>query len=410
LPSAQTSSEAGKVPMWAPKRPGFVQKLSYASRVVPGLILQRLTRTLPKGKVHLVIALADHFEPAIVPGDGKARAPYSEQERRLERWCSEYPNVVSPWCDHDGRPFVHTYFYPVEQYDRGLLSRLADHCHAGWGEVEVHLHHGIPHADTAGNLRQMLVAFRDRLAFEHGCLSCAEITGVPRYAFVHGNFALANSAGGFGCGVDEEMQILADTGCYADMTLPTNPFNPSQCAKTNSLYECGLPLTRRAPYRSGQDLRCGRTPGKFPLVVQGPLALSKSGRRLVRLENGSFTGATVPTLQRLQMWKKARICVQGRPDWIFIKLHCHGMDPSQENAVLGSAFRTFLQELVEGAASRNEVLHFASAREMVNIILAACDGKSGNPGDYRDYRFKRWKQSGSTHKNADVPVQIVGRQ
>jgi hypothetical protein len=25
---------------------------------------------------------------------------------------------------------------------------------------------------------------------------------------------------------------------------------------------------------------------------------------------------------------------------------------------------------------------------MVNIILAACEGKEGNPGDYRDYRFK----------------------
>ena len=39
----------------------------------------------------MIIALADHFEPAIVPGDGAARAPYDEQERRLERWCQEYP-------------------------------------------------------------------------------------------------------------------------------------------------------------------------------------------------------------------------------------------------------------------------------------------------------------------------------
>jgi hypothetical protein len=26
---------------------------------------------------------------------------------------------------------------------------------------------------------------------------------------------------------------------------------------------------------------------------------------------------------------------------------------------------------------------------MTNILLAACDGRDGNPGDYRDYRFKR---------------------
>ena len=24
----------------------------------------------------------------------------------------------------------------------------------------------------------------------------------------------------------------------------------------------------------------------------------------------------------------------------------------------------------------------------MNIILAACDGREGNPGEYRDYRFK----------------------
>jgi hypothetical protein len=68
------------------------------------------------------------------------------------------------------------------------------------------------------------------------------------------------------------------------------------------------------------------------------------------------------------------------------------MDPTQEPAVLGEPMRKFLRELVEGAQQRNETLHFASAREMVNIILAACDGREGNPGDYRDYRLKRAKE------------------
>jgi hypothetical protein len=34
-----------------------------------------------------------------------------------------------------------------------------------------------------------------------------------------------------------------------------------------------------------------------------------------------------------------------------------------------------------------------SAREMANVILAACDGHEGNPGDYRDYRLKRVRPS-----------------
>lgn len=48
----------------------------------------------------------------------------------------------------------------------------------------------------------------------------------------------------------------------------------------------------------------------------------------------------------------------------------------------------FLSDLVEGAKTcGNYRIHFTTAREMVNIILAACDGKTGNPGDYRDYRY-----------------------
>ena len=46
------------------------------------------------------------------------------------------------------------------------------------------------------------------LSQRHGCLSRWDGKGEPRYAFVHGNWALANSAGGRFCGVDSEMQIL----------------------------------------------------------------------------------------------------------------------------------------------------------------------------------------------------------
>ena len=40
--------------------------------------------------------------------------------------------------------------------------------------------------------------------------------------------------------------------------------------------------------------------------------------------------------------------------------------------------------------SGGAALHFVTAREMTNILMAACDGREGNPGDYRDYRFKRF--------------------
>jgi hypothetical protein len=368
----------------------LVAKLSYG-RWLPSYAWQRLTRTVPRGKVHLIFALADHFEPAIVPDDGFARAPFFEQERRVEDWCAEYPRSIDAWRDHEGRPFVHTYFYPAEQYDRGLVDRLAQHCHQGWGEVEIHLHHGMEAPDTAENTRRQLVRFRDTLVFNHRCLCFLDGSGPPLYAFVHGNYALANSAGGYACGVDDEMQILAETGCYADFTLPAAPFHPAQIGKVNSLYECSLPLNCRAPHRKGRDLRVGQTPFKSPLMVQGPLMFDfdKAARNGVgRIENAALTGGNPAGMRRLNLWKKAAISVRHRPNWLFIKLHCHSMDPTAREGVVGASWQRFLADLVSGASDRQEIIHFVTAREMVNIMWAACNGREGNPGDYRDYRLR----------------------
>ncbi len=96
-------------------------KIVYARKVVPSATWRALNSSA-RGPVHLIFALADHFEPAIDPEDGQKRAPRSEQESRLESWMREYPKIVDGWRDHDGRPFVHTYFYPAEQYDQGLLD------------------------------------------------------------------------------------------------------------------------------------------------------------------------------------------------------------------------------------------------------------------------------------------------
>ena len=374
-------------------RASLREKLSYASRVLPALWWQRIVRRTPRGRVHLIIALADHFEPSIVPDDGLLHAPHDEQERRLEFWCREYPRRADRWLDADGRPFVHTYFYPAEQYDCGLIQRLAEHCHSGWGEIEIQLHHGIPVPDNAENTRKQLLEFRDALAVDHGCLSYFDGTGSPRYGFVHGNFALANSAGGRFCGVDDEMQLLAETGCYGDFTLPSAPFHPAQTAKINSIYECASSLSQRAPHRSGRDLERGTPAQVFPLIVQGPLAVRLSGAEGLRIENGAITRRNPLSLPRLRLWKQAAISVHGKPDWLFIKLHCHGMDPTQQETVIGQPMHEFLRELVEGADERSEILHFVSAREMVNIVLAACDGREGSPGDYRDYRLQRRRRA-----------------
>lgn len=376
------------------------QKIRNTLPWLPGYWWQRLTRpTEARGSVHLIIALADHFEPAYVPNPPGGYAEKNIQERRLEKWCKEYPGAVREWRDQEGFPFRHTYFYPAEQYDKDLLDRLAEHCRTGWGEVEIHLHHGVNRPDNSANTRRQLEDFRDALT-RHGCLSRWDGEGSARYAFVHGNWALANSYQGRFCGVDDEMKILAETGCYADLTLPSAPTR-AQIRKINALYECSLPLDEQAPHRRGRDLTSGRPPTTFPLIIQGPLLLDFARRirgwPVPRIDNSEISTAHPATVERLRLWRQAGITVRGRPDWLFIKLHCHGMIPRDNEAMLGAPMRNFLRDVVQEAKSGHQyALHFVTAREMINIALAACDGRDGRPGDYRDYRLRPITAASST--------------
>jgi len=144
-------------------------------------------------------------------------------------------------------------------------------------------------------------------------------------------------------------------------------------------------------------------------MVEGPLMLNfaRLGGRLIRVENGALATKNPPSLRRLALWKQAAIAVKGRPDWLFIKLQCHGMDPRDKELMLGEPMGLFLRELIENAHQRSETIHFVSAREMVNIILAACDGREGNPGDYRDYRLKRFCNDRPEPRQGDAATSVV---
>jgi hypothetical protein len=85
------------------------------------------------------------------------------------------------------------------------------------------------------------------------------------------------------------------------------------------------------------------------------------------------------------------------------------MDPTQRESVTGRIMQQFLADLVEGAPDRQEVIHFVTARQMVNIIWAACDGREGNPGEYRDYRLKAARESSAKiRKSTNPQVSVRG--
>ncbi len=349
------------------------------------------TRALPNEQQHLIFVVANHFEPSW--NEQGTPLDWNTQLAKLDRWCEQARNIGEAVRDADGTPFRHTNFYPAEQYHPRLLHRLAELQAEGLGEVEVHLHHGVEKPDTEENLRRALVDFRDALAEEHRCLSRLDENGTPQYAFVHGNLALGNSAGGRFCGVDSEMRVLAETGCYADMTLPSAP-DQSQVARINAIYQCGHELNEARPHRSGPQLRVGDKTPQLPIIFTGPLVFNwrrrVRGLPVPRVDDGALAANQPLDLARLNRWRSSRIHIEGRPQWVFIKLYCHGFFQFDQPSTIGERIRRFWEEAIEQGERTGEFkIHFASAREAFNMAMAATDGREGEPGLYRDYRLRQ---------------------
>ncbi len=372
----------------------YLNKIAYSWPWLSRYPWQRVSRWLERlssahNPRHVMVMVANHFEPSW--DKHKVPLSWTAQRQRLDRWCVQAAALGNAVRDQDGTPFRHTNFFPAEQTHPLLLEKLAELQSAGFGEVEIHLHHGVNKPDTAENLRKSLVEFRDLLADEYNLLSRRENSSLPQYGFVHGNLALANSKNGECCGVDSEMQILAETGCYADFTLPAIP-EPSQVAKINTLYQCGHPLHERAPHRSGPDLRVGDTT-QSPLIVTGPVVFDwtrrKRGLPIPRLDDGILAQNYPLSLTRWRRWQSSDIHVQGREDWIFVKLYCHGFFDHDNEQMIGDEARIFWEKILALSERSGQFkVHFVSARETFNIIHAALDGHSGDPGLFRDYQLK----------------------
>ena len=105
-----------------------------------------------------------------------------------------------------------------------------------------------------------------------------------------------------------------------------------------------------------------------------------------QIENSDIRTSMPPTPERVDLWVQSDIHVQGRPEWIFVKVHTHGTQEEDMDTLLGAPFAAMCQHLQNKYNDgENYVLHYVSAREMYNIAKAAEAGESGNPNDFRDY-------------------------
>ncbi|MBN2301013.1 MAG: hypothetical protein JXN60_00720, partial [Lentisphaerae bacterium] len=253
-------------------------RIRSADKWLLGYLRSVLTRPrILANPVHLIFCIADHFEPFRYGEDTQTA------RRNVREWTEQYAKLALEFNDSDGKHPQHTFFYPGEQYESECVENLSDLFRKRFGEVEIHLHH---RDDTQDSLRRKLVEFRDLLRSKHGLLGSDSAGGI-RYGFIHGNWALCNSGpDGDWCGVNEELSVLFETGCYADFTFPSAP-SPTQPRMVNMIYRATGNETKPRAHDVGQRLRVrhqsdllNRDGGwRTPVIIQGPLTVNWRSRK-----------------------------------------------------------------------------------------------------------------------------------
>jgi hypothetical protein len=330
------------------------------------------------GPTHVFFLFVDHFEPDWSVG-------------RTRRWLERYSSLASHHHDATGRPLQHTWFYPGEQVDPAILAALRDATVRGLGEVELHYHHGYDTAATLlPQLRQAIADFQ-----QFGFLKT--IDGRTHFAFIHGNSGLDNACGPESCGVNDELRLLRDLGCFADFTFPS-VYLDSQPPSVNVIYAAkDDPLPRsyakRLPLGALKDGRADL------MIFQGPLvfAPSLSVRRLfLDLDDGNVHPSMPASARRVDSWVRANIHIPERPDWVFIKIFNHGVSSAEdENELFGEHFDEALTHLERRYNDGHEyILHYITAREAYNLAMAASDGNPGDPVQYFDRTIPPYLASG----------------
>ncbi|MFQ3192103.1 MAG: hypothetical protein ACI936_003254 [Paraglaciecola sp.] len=349
-----------------------------------------LFRPTTKSKKHVMFCFVDHYEPQWGNVSG------IEQERfRVDRWHNEYPVVAGKHMDSDGVHPQHSFFYPEEEYRYEHLAKISDLCARGFGEIEVHLHH---EDDTSDNLRKTLERFTTDLHEKHGAFTYNQKLGKYNYSFIHGNWSLCNSRkDGKLCGVNDELIILKETGCYADYTYPSAP-SDTQTSKINSIYYATDKPGQSKSHDDGVDVEVdGKQSGDL-MIIQGPLALNfKRLKKKIfpQIENADVRRSMPPTNDRVDLWVKTGVQVKNKPEWIFIKIHTHGTQEGDMDTLLGKPFDDMCSYLESKYNDgKDYALHYVSAREMYNIVKAAEAGETSNPNSYRDYVLAK-----PTHKH-----------
>ena len=355
----------------------FKNYLALLSKWIPRYLSSTVVRA-PR-PYHIFFCMVDHYEPGVhLDCERRERA-------RVGELLEKYPLITANHSDSGGVKPQRTWFFPPHFHRYDNLRRLVGLCERQYGEIELHLHHGKIEPDDPLNFKQTIAQCLEEYG-RFGIFGAEE--GRQKFAFIHGDWALDNSREGHFCGLNNELKLLGEAGCYADFTFPC--FNEANPRKINSIYYAADDVEKAKSHNSGVDVRRGGKSSGDLMLVQGPLYPHFTNQKITgfRLRGDEIDGCPPVDRSRMDAWVKTGIHVKGQRNLVFVKTHTHGAMDAK--AVLGAEMEHIFSYLESKYNDKeNYVLHYVTAREMYNVIKAVEAGEDmENPDDFRDYKIR----------------------
>jgi hypothetical protein len=329
----------------------------YSHLWLPGLLASRVSRLGERPPKHVWFLIADHFEPLWRGADEETAT------QRVALWRRRWPEIATRHEDSDGRHPVYSFFYPEEEYRPHVLESLAEMVAERVGDVEVHIHHD---GDGQVAFVDKISRFVEILEARHGLLRRHQ--GRIAFGFIHGNWALDNSRpDGRWCGLNNEIRLLRELGCYADFTMPA-AFTPCQAGPVNVIYRVTDDPERPRSYARGIPVRPGLPAVGDLTLITGPLSLEWRGwRRRPRVESGEIAGHAMPSRERVRLWLSLAPRIL---DHVFVKLYTHGTQERNSEPLLSGGLETLLASLAIECRAVGARWHFVSAWEAWQAVEA----------------------------------------
>ncbi|MGB2899421.1 MAG: hypothetical protein WBB89_09160 [Candidatus Acidiferrum sp.] len=326
-------------------------------------IKDRLTTFARKPAKRVWLLFADHYEPLW------NRANEDTGAGRVARWATRWPAIAAKFHDSAGRPPRYTFFYPQEEYRPRLMEPLARMASDGIADVEVHLHHD---GEGQQNFVDRISGFTEALFSRHGLLR--KYNGKITFGFIHGLWALDNSRpDGRYCGLNNEITLLRELGCYADFTMPSGA-SQTQARLINTVYWAVDDPGKPKSYDTGVPVTPGGTATGDLLMIPGPFGVRWAERLMPRIEYSELCSYDPATEYRVRRWLELAPRIG---DDIFLKLFTHGTQERHSKYLLEGGMEHTLSMVTRECERASLDLHFSTAWEMRQAVDAAERGDGG---------------------------------